>query len=49
MTTRVVLDVKNEPDSLSHITMSVTGCTTYLLLSVDMLQYFHREIISYMT
>ena len=33
----------NEPDSLSHITMSVTCCTTYLLLSGDMLQYFHRD------
>ena len=39
----------NEPDSLSHITMSVPGCTTHLLLSGDMLLYFHREIISYMT
>ena len=35
--------------SLSHTTMSVPGCATYLLLSGDMLQYCHREIISYMT
>ena len=34
---------------LSHITMSVNGCTTYLLLSGDMLLFFHRELISYMT
>ena len=39
----------NEPDSLFHTTMSVPGCTTYLLLSGDMLQYFHRDFVSYLT
>ena len=40
---------QNEPDSLSHTTMSVTNCTTSLLLPGDMLQYCHREIIFYLT
>ena len=45
--TRVVLDARTNL-TLSHTTMSVTGCTTYLLRSGDMLQYVLREVISYM-
>ena len=33
--------------SLSHITMSVDSCTTFLLLSGDVLHNCHREIIFY--
>ena len=47
MTTRVVLDAQMNL-ILSLITTSVPGCTTFSLLSGDMLQYFHREIVSYM-
>ena len=35
--------------TLSHITTSVPGCTTYLLPSGDRLLYFHGETIFYMT
>ena len=47
LTTRVVLDAETNP-TLSLTTMNVSGCTTYLLLSGDVLQYVHREIISCM-
>ena len=33
----------------SHITVSVPGCTTNLLLSGDIPQHCHKEIVSYMT
>ena len=47
MIIRAVLDAQMNL-ILSHTTMSVTGCTTYLLLSGDMLQHCHKETISYM-
>ena len=48
MIIRAVLDAKMNL-TLSHITMDVPDCTTYLSLSGDMLLYFHRETISCMT
>ena len=45
---RAVLDAQMSL-TLSHTAMSVTGCTTYSLLSGDMLQYCHGEIIFYMS
>ena len=42
MIIRAVLDAQMNL-TLSHATMNVTGCTTSLLLSGDMLQYYHRE------
>ena len=48
MIIRAVLDAQVNL-TLSHTTMSVPSCTTSLLLSGDMLQYCHREIIFYMT
>ena len=44
MIIHAVLDAQMN-QTLPHITMSVTVCTTYLLLSGDMLQYCHRETI----
>ena len=50
MIIRAVLDAQmNLTLSLSLIAMSVPDCTTYLSLSGDMLLYFCRETISYMT
>ena len=46
MIIRAVLDAQMNL-TLSHTTMNVTSCTTYLFLSGDMLQYCHREVISY--
>ena len=48
MIIRAVLDAQMNL-TLSHTTMSVPGCTTFLFLSGDMLQYCHREIIYYTT
>ena len=48
MIIRAVLDAHMNL-TLSHITMSVTDCTTYVSLSGDMLLYFRRGTISYMT
>ena len=48
MIIRAVLDAQmNLP--LSLIAMSVPDCTTYFSLSGDMLLFFCRETISYMT
>ena len=46
--TRVVLDVRMNP-TLSHITMSVPGCTKCLFLFGDRLPCFHGENIFSMT
>ena len=48
MIVRAVLDAQMDL-TLSHITMSVPGCTTFLLLSGDMLRCCHKEIIFYTT
>ena len=48
MIIRAVLDAQMNL-TLSHITMSVPCCTTYLILSGDMPLYFRRETISCMT
>ena len=47
MIIRAVLDAQINL-ALSHITMSVPGCTTFFL-SGDMLQFCHREITFYTT
>ena len=44
MITHAVLDAQMNL-TLSHITVSVPGCTTFLFLSEDMLHYCQREII----
>ena len=44
MIIRAVLDAQMNL-TLSHIAMNVPGCTTFLLLSGDMLLYCHRETI----
>ena len=50
MIIRAVSDAQmNLTLSLSHTTMNVPGCTTFFLLSGEMLLYCHREIISYIT
>ena len=48
MITHAVLDAQMNL-TLSHITMSVPGCSTILCLPGDMLQYCHREVIFYTT
>ena len=48
MIIRAVLDAQMNL-TLSHITMSVPGCTTFFFLSGDMLQSCHREITFYTT
>ena len=44
MIIRVVLDAQTNL-TLSHTVMSVPGCTTFLLLSGDMLQYCHISTV----
>ena len=48
MITHAVLDAQMNL-TLSHITMSVPGCTTFLFLSGDMLRFCHKEIVLYTT
>ena len=48
MITPAVLDAQMNL-TLSHITMNVTGCTTFWFLSGDMLRYCQKEIIFYTT
>ena len=48
MNIRAMLDAQMNL-TLSHITISVSGHTTYLFLSGDMLLHFRRETTSCMT